>query len=110
MMLAILILVVSYYWSVEASGRWLFLLGVVPPVGLICSGNFSVWTRNVNATFLLKNVFVTPDKEMESQLRGVSSGQPQLFAEIVRSHDLHALPEQPVRFFYVRRVSRFYLT
>jgi hypothetical protein len=31
---------------------------------------------------------------MESQLRGVSSGQPQLFAEIARSHDLRALPEQ----------------
>jgi hypothetical protein len=31
--------------------------------------------------------------EMESQLRGVSSGQPQLFAEIARSHDLRALPE-----------------
>jgi hypothetical protein len=30
---------------------------------------------------------------MESQLRGVFSGQPQLFAEIARSHDLRALPE-----------------
>jgi hypothetical protein len=27
------------------------------------------------------------DKEIESQLRGVSSGQPQLFAEIARSHE-----------------------
>jgi hypothetical protein len=32
--------------------------------------------------------------EMESQLRGVSSGQPHLFAEIAWSHDLRALPEQ----------------
>jgi hypothetical protein len=30
---------------------------------------------------------------MESQLRSVSSGQPQLFAEIVQCHDLRALPE-----------------
>jgi hypothetical protein len=34
------------------------------------------------------------DMEMESQLRDVSSGQPQLFAEIARSHDLRALPER----------------
>jgi hypothetical protein len=34
------------------------------------------------------------ETEMESQLRGVSSGQPQLFAEIARCHDLRALPEQ----------------
>jgi hypothetical protein len=32
--------------------------------------------------------------EIESQLRGVSSGQPQLFVKIARSHDLRALPEQ----------------
>jgi hypothetical protein len=49
--------------------------------------------RNDNATSRLKSVFVTTDKEMESQLRGVSSGQPQLFAEIARCHDLRALPE-----------------
>jgi hypothetical protein len=35
------------------------------------------------------------ETEMESQLRGVSSGQPQLFAEIAQFHDLRALPEQP---------------
>jgi hypothetical protein len=53
-------------------------------------------TRNDNATSLLKNVFVTADKEMERQLHGVSSGQPQLFAEIARSHDLRAIPETMV--------------
>jgi hypothetical protein len=34
------------------------------------------------------------ETEMESQLRGVSSSQPQLFAEIAQCHDLRALPEQ----------------
>jgi hypothetical protein len=37
---------------------------------------------------------------MESQLRGVSSGQPQLFAEIAQSHDLRAPPEQLLRCFF----------
>jgi hypothetical protein len=37
---------------------------------------------------------------MESQLPGVSSGQPQLFAEIAQSHDLRALPEQLLRCFF----------
>jgi hypothetical protein len=60
----------------------------------------SFGTRNDNATSRFKSVLVrirkwiTPDMEMESLLRGVSSGQPQLFAEIARSHDLRALPEQ----------------
>jgi hypothetical protein len=58
------------------------------------------WTRNDNATSLLKSVFVTTDKEMESQLSGVSSGQPQLFAEIAQSHDLRALPEQLLPCFF----------
>jgi hypothetical protein len=38
--------------------------------------------------------------ENESQLRGVSSGQPQLFAKIARCHDLRALPEQLLRCFF----------
>jgi hypothetical protein len=37
---------------------------------------------------------------MESQLRGVSCGQPQLFAEIARSHDLGALPEKLLLCFF----------
>jgi hypothetical protein len=41
------------------------------------------------------------ETEMESQLRGVSSGQPQLFAEIAQCHDLRALPEQKVELFWL---------
>jgi hypothetical protein len=51
-------------------------------------------TQNGYMSCLVKSVFVTAEKEMESQLHGVSSSQPQLFAEIARSHDLRALPEQ----------------
>jgi hypothetical protein len=51
-------------------------------------------TRNGFTSCLVKSVFVTAEKEIESQLRGVSSGQPQLFAKIARSHDLRVLPEQ----------------
>jgi hypothetical protein len=61
-------------------------------------------TQNGYTSCLVKSVFVTAEKEMESQLRGVSSGQPQLFAEIARSHDLRALPEQ-CKFIFFRNFS-----
>jgi hypothetical protein len=57
-------------------------------------------TQNGYTSCLVKSVFVTAEKEMERHLRGVSSGQPQLFAEIARSHDLRALPEQLLRCFF----------
>jgi hypothetical protein len=56
--------------------------------------------QNDNATSLLKNVFVAADEEMERQLLGVSSGQPQLFAKIARSRDLHPIPEQLLPCFF----------
>jgi hypothetical protein len=38
------------------------------------------------------------ETEIKSLLRGVSSDQPQLFAEIAQCHDLHALPEHSMKF------------
>jgi hypothetical protein len=58
-----------------------------------CQESSMYRTQNNNATSLLKNVFVPADEEMERHLRGVSSGQPQLFAEIAWSHDLRVIPE-----------------
>jgi hypothetical protein len=46
------------------------------------------------------------ETEMESQLRGVSSGQPQLFAEIAGCHDLRALPEQQLFHFCLNGIYR----
>jgi hypothetical protein len=60
----------------------------------ICS---NLGTQNGYMSCLVKSVFVTTEMEMESQLRGVSSDQPQLFAKIARSHDFRIIQEHRVK-------------